>query len=99
LRDDEGEGLKQWMHSPVTVRRHYNMLNQLFNMAIRERATNDNPCRLVSRTVLKNLPIWQNRDRWLNKYSPDEEERLFAAFGGIRLARSSHLPHRFEHWH
>ncbi len=68
-------------HSPVTVRRHYSMLNQLFNMAIRERVTNDNPCRLVSRTVLKNLPIWQNRDRWLNKYSPEEEERLFAAFG------------------
>jgi hypothetical protein len=60
---------------------HYNMLNQLFNMAICERVTNDNPRRLVSRTVLKNLPTWQNRDRWLNKYSPDEEERLFVAFG------------------
>lgn len=68
-------------YSPVTVRRHYNMLNQLFNMAIRERITNDNPCRSVSRTVLKNLPTWQNRDRWLNKYSPDEEGRLFVAFG------------------
>lgn len=67
-------------HSPVTVRRHYNMLNQLFNMAIRERVINDNPCRLVSRTVLKELPTWQNRERWLNKYSPDEEDRLFAAF-------------------
>ena len=43
-------------YSPVTVRRHYNMLNQIFNMAIRERITNDNPCRLVSRTVLKRLP-------------------------------------------
>jgi site-specific recombinase XerD len=39
--------------SPVTVRRHYNMLSQIYNMAIRERITNDNPCRLVSRTVLK----------------------------------------------
>jgi len=68
-------------YSPVTVRRHYNMLNQLFNMAIRERVTNDNPCRLVSRTVLKNLPTWQNRERWLNRYAPDEEEQLFAAFG------------------
>jgi len=28
-------------HSPVTVRRHYNMLNQLFNMTIRERVVND----------------------------------------------------------
>ena len=67
-------------HSPVTVRRHYNMLNQLFNMANRERLMNDNPCRLVSRTVLKELPTWRNRERWLNKYEPDEEERLFAAF-------------------
>lgn len=53
-------------HSPVTVRRHYNMLNQLFNMANRERLINDNPCRQVSRTVLKQLPTWQNRERWLN---------------------------------
>jgi integrase len=67
-------------HSPVTVRRHYNMLNQLFNMANREHLMNDNPCRLVSRTVLKELPTWRNRERWLNKYVPDEEDRLFAAF-------------------
>jgi len=51
-------------HSPVTVRRHYNMLNQLFNMANRERLINDNPCGQVSRTVLKQLPTWQNRERW-----------------------------------
>jgi len=75
-------------HSPVTVRRHYNMLSQIFNMAIRERITNDNPCRLVSRTVLKKLPTWQNRERWLNKYAPDEEDRLFAAFNEY----GPHLP-------
>src|SRR4030095_5942271 len=68
------------VYSPVTVRRRFNMLNQIFNMAIRERITNENPCRLVSRTVLKSLSTWQNRERWLNKYSPDEEGRLFAAF-------------------
>jgi integrase len=67
-------------HSPVTVRRHYNMLNQLFNMAHRERLVNDNPCRSISRAVLKQLPTWRNRERWLNKYEPGEEERLFAAF-------------------
>ncbi len=79
--------------SPVTVRRHYNMLNQLYNMAIRERIINDNPCRLVSRTVLKLLPTWQNRERWLNKYSPGEEQRLFAAFNeyGEHLAAISHI--------
>ncbi|HEV7892356.1 MAG TPA: tyrosine-type recombinase/integrase [Pyrinomonadaceae bacterium] len=78
-------------HSPVTVRRHYDMLNQLFNMAIRERVINDNPCRLVSRTVLKEFPTWQNRERWLNKYAPDEEAHLFAAFGeyGEHLAAIS----------
>lgn len=43
-------------HAPSTVRRHYDMLNQLFNMAIRERILNDNPWRLVRRTVLKELP-------------------------------------------
>ena len=69
------------------------MLNQLFNMAIRERVINDNPCRLVSRTVLKDFPTRQNRERWLNKYASDEEERLFAAFGeyGEHLAAIAHI--------
>lgn len=80
-------------HSPVTVRRHYDMINQLFNMAIRERVINDNPCRLVSHTVLKDFPTWQNRDRWLNKYASDEEDRLFAAFNeyGEHLAAISRI--------
>ena len=64
------------------------MINQIYNMAIRERITNDNPCRLASRTVLKKRPTWQNRERWLNKYSPDEEDRLFAAFNEY----GEHLP-------
>jgi len=38
--------------------------------------------------VLKELPTWQNRQRWLNKYAPDEEERLFAAFNDY----GEHLP-------
>ena len=80
-------------HSPVTVRRHYNMLNQLFNMANRERLISDNPCREVSRTVLKQLPTWQNRERWLNKYAEDEEDRLFEAFNqyGDHLAAISRI--------
>lgn len=64
------------------------MLNQLFNMAIRERVINDNPCRLVSHNVLKEFPTWQRRERWLNKYAADEEERLFAAFNEY----GEHLP-------
>jgi integrase len=80
-------------HSPVTVRRHYNMLNQLFNMANRERLINDNPCRQISRTVLKQLPTWQTRERWLNKYAEDEEDRLFGAFNqyGEHLAAISRI--------
>ncbi|GEM_PF-1280279 len=80
-------------YSPCTVRKHYNMMNQLFNMAIRERVLNDNPCRLVKPNVLKQFPVWENRERWLNKYEPvevvnkrgkkevaTEEQRLFRAF-------------------
>jgi integrase len=63
--------------SPVTVRMHYDRLNQTFNLAIRERVTNDNPCRLVSHTVLKDFPTWIKRERWLNKYSETEEANLF----------------------
>jgi len=29
---------------------------------------------------LKDFPTWQNRERWLNKFAADEEDRLFAAF-------------------
>jgi integrase len=55
----------------------YGRLNQLFNQAIRERVINENPCRLVSRAVLKEFPTWTRRERWLGKYEEDEEERLF----------------------
>jgi integrase len=75
-------------HSAVTVRRHYDMLNQLFSLAIRERVASDNPCRLVSRSVLKDFPTWEKRERWLNKYDADEEGRLFASFNDY----GEHLP-------
>lgn len=64
--------------APVTVRMHYDRLNQTFNMAIRDRVINDNPCRLVNKNVLKEFPTWQKRERWLNKYSEQEEGILFA---------------------
>jgi site-specific recombinase XerD len=75
-------------HSGATVRRHYDMLNQIFNLAIRERIANDNPCRLVSRNVLKDFPTWEKRERWLNKYDAEEEGRLFASFNDY----GEHLP-------
>jgi integrase len=68
--------------SPVTVRMHFDRLNQTFNMAIAERITNDNPCRLVKKSILKNFPSWQPRQRWLNKYAEDEETRLFDELDG-----------------
>ncbi len=55
----------------------YGRLNQLFNHAIRERVINENPCRLVSRAVLKEFPTWTRREQWLGKSGEDEEERLF----------------------
>jgi integrase/recombinase XerD len=75
-------------HSAATVRRHYDMLNQIFSLAIRERVANDNPCHLVSRSVLKDFPTWEKRERWLNKYDADEEGRLFASFNDY----GEHLP-------
>ncbi len=68
--------------SPVTVRMIYDRLNQVFNQAVRERVFTDNPCRLVNRSVLKDFPSWQPRERWLNKYASDEEERLFKELDG-----------------
>lgn len=86
--------------SPVTVRKYYSFINSIFKMAIQEKATKENPCLHVSKTVLKKLPIWTKRDRWLNKYEPvevedeagnkkymTEEERLFAQFKG----QSAHM--------
>jgi integrase len=64
--------------SPVTIRMIYARLNQLFNLAAREKIFLDNPCKLVSPSVLKGFPTWQPRERWLNKYDPEEEEKLFA---------------------
>lgn len=43
-------------YSPVTIRMHFDRMNQLFNQAIRERVVNENPCRLVSPMVLKQFP-------------------------------------------
>ena len=43
--------------------------------------------------MLKELPTWQNRERWLNKYAVDEEDHLFAAFNeyGEHLAAISRI--------
>lgn len=63
--------------APVTIRMIYDRINQLYNLAIGERVYLDNPCRLVNKATLKKFPRWRPRRRWLNKYDPEEEDRLF----------------------
>ena len=63
--------------SPVTIRMIYDRINQLYNLAVGERVYLDNPCRLVKKSTLKKFPRWRPRKRWLNKYDPEEERRLF----------------------
>lgn len=91
--------------APSTLRKQFNILNHIFNMAIREKVYNENPCRYVSKKLLEKLPTWEKRERWLNKYPPieveddegnkklmSEEERLFAAFSGYNdLAAFTHI--------
>lgn len=79
--------------SPTTVRKFYNCINHVFNMAIRNRYANDNPCNYISKHLVKGMPNWVPRDRWLNKFKAKEvtdengnkkllteEQRLFAEF-------------------
>lgn len=86
--------------SPVTVRKYYSFISSIFKMAIQEKVAKENPCLYVSKTILKKLPIWIKRDRWLNKYPAvevtdengdkkfmTEEDRLFAQFKG----QSAHM--------
>jgi integrase len=64
--------------APVTIRMIFGRLNRAFNLAKRERVfMGENPCRLVNAEILKNFPNWKPRERWLNQFADDEEERLF----------------------
>lgn len=42
----------------------------------------------MSRSVLKDFPTWEKRERWLNKYDVEEEGCLFASFNDY----GEHLP-------
>lgn len=76
--------------SPVTIRMIYDRINQLYNLAAGEQVYLDNPCRLVKKSTLKKFPRWRPRQRWLNKYDPDEEVRLFKELDP-RLQSIGHL--------
>src|SRR5947209_3377971 len=69
---------KGTLFAPVTVRMHYERLNQLFNLAIRERVYDANPCALVKPQLLKLFPRWIPRERYLDQFDPDEESKLFS---------------------
>jgi integrase len=73
---------KGTLFAPVTVRMHYERLNQVFNLAIRERVAGQNPCALVKPQLLKLFPRWIPRHRYLNQFDPDEESKLFSQLDG-----------------
>lgn len=68
--------------APVTIRMIYNRLNETCEMAIGEHVAVENPCRRVHKKLLKKYPNWIKRERWLNKYDPQEEELLFTHLSG-----------------
>lgn len=68
--------------SPVTVRMHFDRLSQMFNLAVRDRYCEENPCKRVRPSVLEQFPRWIPRERWLNKFDPEEESKLFAELDG-----------------
>jgi integrase len=78
------ETVRKKQRSPVTIHKEMALLSSIFNMAVQEQVTNENPCRFVRKRVRKNLQARNKGDRYLNQYAPDEEQRLFAQFTGRR---------------
>jgi integrase len=74
--------VKGTLYAPVTVRMHFERLNQVFNLAARARVHDDNPCALVKPQLLRPFPRWIPRERYLNKFDPDEEIKLFSELDG-----------------
>ncbi|HKS28148.1 MAG TPA: tyrosine-type recombinase/integrase [Pyrinomonadaceae bacterium] len=70
----EGKKGEQFFRSSFVQTR----MSQTFNLAIRDRVTRENPCLLVSKSILADFPRWIPRERWLNKYDPEEEQKLFS---------------------
>lgn len=72
---------RQRRRSPVTVHKEVSVLSSIFNMAIQERITSENPCRFIRKAVRKNIKARNKRERFL---SYEEESRLMAALMGRR---------------
>lgn len=57
------ETVRKKRRSPVTVHKELALLSSIFNMAVQEQVTNENPCRFVRKGVRKNLQARNKRDR------------------------------------
>lgn len=60
--------------SPTTVRKEFNLLKEIFNMAVEEEVAVKNPCRKVPKATLERIPARNRRERFLDA---EEEARLF----------------------
>lgn len=73
--------------SPTTVRKEFNLLKEIFNMAVEEEAAVKNPCRKVPKATLDRIPVRNRRERFLDL---EEERRLFET--GLTGRRKSLRP-------
>jgi integrase len=60
--------------SPTTVRKEFNLLKEICQMAVEEDVAVKNPCRKVPRATLERIPARNRRERFLDH---EEERRLF----------------------
>lgn len=73
--------------SPTTVRKEFNLLKEIFNMAVEEEEAVKNPCRKIPKATLERIPARNRRERFLDA---DEERRLFEV--GLTGRRKSLRP-------
>jgi integrase len=60
--------------SPTTVRKEFNLLKEICQMAVEEEVAVRNPCRKVPKATLERIPARNRRERFLDA---EEERRLF----------------------
>jgi integrase len=60
--------------SPTTVRKEFNLLKEICQMAVEEDVALKNPCRKVPKATLERIPARNKRERFLDA---EEETRLF----------------------
>lgn len=70
----ESGGRVHKRRSPTTVRKEFNLLKEIFNMAVEEEVAVKNPCRKVPKATLDRIPARNRRERFLGH---EEERRLF----------------------